>query len=53
MFYYINNSYEDGHVDYIQSPRHLSLPEITEEEYKAKIKELEESADGNSETETA
>lgn len=55
MFYYINDSYEDGHVDYIQSPRKLALTQITKEEYEAYLEELmkEESADGNSETETA
>lgn len=41
MYYYINNKYEDGHVDYIESPRILkNLIEITQEEYEEAIAKL-------------
>lgn len=43
MFYYINNNYEDGHVDYVKSPIKLDLIEITEEQYEEGI------ADGRAE----
>ena len=44
MFYYINNNYKDGHVDYIESPRQLNLTRITKEEYNAAIAAIREGA---------
>lgn len=42
MNYYINNRYEDGHVDYIATPKVLDLTPITQEEYEAAVAALEE-----------